>query len=150
MKFWLHYTRLTITIACGFGSFQAHSTDTGIHIEHRMNIPSLVEVAVAPKPKLTLTASPDTIRSGEQATLTWIGHKLSGVTFSDIGYQQGESGQRVVAPTSDTVYLASGDNLYGNAQAQTNLTVLDPEPTWSASVTPDTAFPDQPVTVSRA
>ncbi|MEZ8292376.1 hypothetical protein AB6D11_00835 [Vibrio splendidus] len=55
-----------------------------------MNIPSLVEIAVAPEPNLTLTVSPDTIRSGTQATLSWVGHELSGVTFSDIGYQKPE------------------------------------------------------------
>lgn len=82
----------------------------------------------APAPTATITASPDTINSGEQSTLTWHTTNATDVSIDGLG-AVASSGTQTVTPTQTTTYhlVAHGDG--GSADATATVTVSAPQQT---------------------
>ncbi|MEZ8292263.1 hypothetical protein AB6D11_00255 [Vibrio splendidus] len=120
-----------------------------LYIEHRKPINDLVQTPVPKEPSVYLSVNPDTIRQGESADLTWVGHKISGVSLSHgLGYQSVLSGSLSVSPSATIQYRVDVDNLYGSHFDLTTLTVLRPEPVVTVKFQPSSVFDGESILVS--
>ena len=73
-------------------------------------------------PTITFAASPDSITSGESATLSWNTTNTTSVTIQGLGSFP-PNGSSNVAPSTTTTYIATAQGSTGTAQASTTVTV---------------------------
>jgi peptidoglycan-associated lipoprotein len=90
--------------------------------------PTAPPPTTAPAPTATLTATPDTINSGDQSALTWQTSNATDVSIDGIG-TVATSGTQSVKPTQTTTYhlVAHGDG--GTTDATATVTVQTPQAT---------------------
>ncbi|MEZ8292260.1 hypothetical protein AB6D11_00240 [Vibrio splendidus] len=94
------------------------------------------------QPVVNLQASDDTIRINESVILNWSGTRFSSIQINEQHYN-GNPGHVTLSPTLDTQYVATATNASGQDTAIVNVRVLEPEPTISANISPQTIFDDQ-------
>lgn len=76
-------------------------------------------------PTASISVSPDTIPSGQSATLTWQTSNATDVSIDGIGAVQA-SGTQQVTPTDSTTYHLTAKGSGGTQEATTRLTVTPP------------------------
>ncbi len=76
----------------------------------------------------TFTASPDTIQSGQSATIYWEAPGATSVTISPGIGTVASSGSRTVRPRATTTYTLTATNACGSASASTTVTVASAPP----------------------
>jgi len=92
-----------------------------------------------PKPLVTFTVSPSTIKSGESALLTWNALFSTFTIITKIGVVT-SFGEQLVSPTSTTTYELTATNPEGTTTASVTLTVEEPdEPIYGGEITSLTA-----------
>ena len=77
-------------------------------------------------PTASLSASPDTIQSGQSATLSWQTTNASDVSID--GRKVDLNGQATVTPTQSTTYRLSAKGAGGTQEATARVTVTTPAP----------------------
>jgi peptidoglycan-associated lipoprotein len=89
-------------------------------------------------PKISLTASPTAINSGDPTTLSWESSNATSVTVdSGIGTVEA-SGSRTISPRVSTTYKATATGQIGNpATAEVRVTVTPPKPVVDQPIPPD-------------
>lgn len=94
---------------------------------------------------MTASFNPKTIRAGQKATLHWESTQAD-VIVKD-GVVTSTSGSEVFHPNSKTVITSDfyARNGLGKSSTTAELTVLDPEPTVSATWSPSSALPGYPI-----
>jgi peptidoglycan-associated lipoprotein len=80
-----------------------------------------------PSPTASISVSPDTIQTGQSATLTWQTSNATDVSIDGIGAVQA-SGTQQVSPTTSTTYHLTAKGSGGSQEATTRLTVTQPPP----------------------
>jgi peptidoglycan-associated lipoprotein len=80
-----------------------------------------------PAPTATLTASPDSIQSGQSTTLTWQTGNATDVSIDGIGAVQA-SGSQQVTPSDSTTYHLVAKGAGGSQEATARVTVTAPPP----------------------
>jgi peptidoglycan-associated lipoprotein len=80
-----------------------------------------------PSPTASISVSPDTVQSGQSATLTWQTSNATDVSVDGIGAVQA-SGTQQVSPASSTTYHLTAKGAGGTQEATTRLTVTPPPP----------------------
>ncbi len=80
-----------------------------------------------PSPTASISVSPDTIQTGQSATLTWQTSNATDVSIDGIGAVQA-SGSRQVSPSASTTYHLTAKGSGGSQEATTRLTVTQPPP----------------------
>jgi peptidoglycan-associated lipoprotein len=91
----------------------------------KKEVPSAPPAAAAPpppQPTATLTVSPDTIQSGQSATLSWSTTNASNVNIDTIG-GVAPSGSQSVSPSTSTTYHLTAQGPGGTAEATARLSV---------------------------
>jgi peptidoglycan-associated lipoprotein len=78
-------------------------------------------------PTATLSASPDTIQTGQSTTLTWQTQNATDVTLEGMG-QVDPNGTRTVSPAQSTTYRLSAKGAGGTQEATARVTVTPPPP----------------------
>ena len=78
-----------------------------------------------PSPTASISVSPDTIQSGQSATLTWQTSNATDVSIDGIGAVQANGSQQV-SPTASTTYHLTAKGAGGTQEATTRLTVTPP------------------------
>jgi peptidoglycan-associated lipoprotein len=78
-------------------------------------------------PTAAISVSPDTVQTGQSATLTWQTSNATDVSIDGIGAVQA-SGSRQVTPTDSTTYHLVAKGSGGSQEASTRLTVTQPPP----------------------
>ncbi len=78
-------------------------------------------------PTAAISVSPDTIQTGQSATLTWQTSNATDVSIDGIGAVQA-SGSQSVSPTASTTYHLVAKGAGGSQEASTRLTVTQPPP----------------------
>jgi hypothetical protein len=73
-------------------------------------------------PRITLSAQPGTITSGNSAVLSWTASNANSVTISGVG-TFGASGSADVTPATTTTYTATADGAGGSATSSVTVTV---------------------------
>jgi peptidoglycan-associated lipoprotein len=81
----------------------------------------------AASPTASISVSPDTIQSGQSATLTWQTSNATDVSIDGIGAVQA-SGTQQVSPTNSTTYHLVAKGAGGTQEATARLTVTQPPP----------------------
>jgi uncharacterized Zn-binding protein involved in type VI secretion len=84
-------------------------------------------------PTAALTATPASIQSGQQTTLTWVTTDAASVTLN--GTAVALNGSHVDFPTATTTYTLVASNTTGSARATATVTVTIPPPMPTASLT---------------
>ena len=79
----------------------------------------------SPTPTASISVSPDTIQTGQSATLTWQTSNATDVSIDGIGAVQ-PSGSQQVSPTDSTTYHLTAKGAGGTQDATTRLTVTPP------------------------
>ncbi|HRR25408.1 MAG TPA: peptidoglycan-associated lipoprotein Pal [Acidobacteriota bacterium] len=82
-----------------------------------------------PAPEVKLSASPTTIRRGEQSTLTWEAENADSVVIDNGVGNVASRGSVTVTPLESTTYTARAIGPGGEAQASARVTVVRGEPT---------------------
>ena len=80
-----------------------------------------------PSPTASISVSPDTIQTGQSATLTWQTSNATDVSIDGIGAVQ-PSGSQQVSPSASTTYHLTAKGSGGSQEATTRLTVTQPPP----------------------
>ncbi len=80
-----------------------------------------------PAPTASISVSPDTIQTGQSATLSWQTSNATDVSIDGIGAVQ-PSGSQQVSPTESTTYHLTAKGAGGTQEATTRLTVTQPPP----------------------
>ena len=80
-----------------------------------------------PSPTASISVSPNTIQTGQSATLTWQTTNATDVSIDGIGAVQA-SGSQSVSPTASTTYHLTAKGSGGSQEATTRLTVTQPPP----------------------
>ncbi len=88
-----------------------------------------------PSPTASISVSPDTIQTGQSATLTWQTTNATDVSIGGIGAVQA-SGSQSVSPTASTTYHLTAKGSGGSQEATTRLTVTQPPPPMAATPSP--------------
>jgi len=89
-----------------------------------------------PSPTASISVSPDTIQSGQSATLSWQTSNATDVSIDGIGAVQA-SGSQSVNPTDSTTYHLVAKGAGGSQEATTRLTVTQaPPPQQAATPSP--------------
>jgi peptidoglycan-associated lipoprotein len=78
-------------------------------------------------PTASLSASPDTVQSGQAVTLTWQTTNATDVSIEGIGAVQANGSQQV-SPTESTTYTLTAKGPGGSQQATARVTVSAPPP----------------------
>lgn len=78
-----------------------------------------------PSPTASISVAPDTIPSGQSATLSWQTSNATDVSIDGIGAVQ-PSGSQQITPTSSTTYHLVAKGAGGTQEATTRLTVTSP------------------------
>jgi peptidoglycan-associated lipoprotein len=78
-------------------------------------------------PTAAISVSPDTIQTGQSATLTWQTSNATDVSIDGIGAVQANGSQQVT-PTDSTTYHLVAKGSGGSQEASTRLTVTKPPP----------------------
>jgi peptidoglycan-associated lipoprotein len=78
-------------------------------------------------PTAAISVSPDTIQTGQSATLTWQTSNATDVSIDGIGAVQ-PSGSQQVSPTDSATYHLTAKGAGGTQEASTRLTVTQPPP----------------------
>jgi peptidoglycan-associated lipoprotein len=86
-------------------------------------------------PTASISVSPDTIQSGQSATLTWQASNATDVSIDGIGAVQA-SGTQQVSPTESTTYHLTAKGSGGTQEATTRLTVTPPPVTQAPTPSP--------------
>ena len=90
-----------------------------------------VEVSTCPRPTInSFSASPGSIEDGESSTLSWEVTDGTGLAVSinqGIGAVNADA-DRVVSPSTTTIYTLTASNNCGNRTAQVTVTVTPPDP----------------------
>jgi peptidoglycan-associated lipoprotein len=86
-------------------------------------------------PTASISVSPDTIPSGQSATLTWQTSNATDVSIDGIGAVQA-SGTQQVSPTDSTTYHLTAKGSGGTQEATTRLTVTPPPVTQAPTPSP--------------
>jgi peptidoglycan-associated lipoprotein len=86
-------------------------------------------------PTASISVSPDTIQSGQSATLTWQTSNATDVSIDGIGAVQA-SGTQQVSPTDSTTYHLTAKGSGGTQEATTRLTVTPPPMTQAPTPSP--------------
>jgi peptidoglycan-associated lipoprotein len=81
----------------------------------------------APSPTASISVSPDTIQTGQSATLSWQTGNATDVSIDGIGAVQA-SGSQQVSPTASTTYHLTAKGAGGSQESTTRLTVTQPPP----------------------
>ena len=89
----------------------------------------------AAAPTASISVSPDTIQSGQSATLSWQTSNATDVSIDGIGAVQ-PSGSQKVSPTDSTTYHLVAKGSGGTQEATTRLTVTAPPPPPAATPSP--------------
>jgi peptidoglycan-associated lipoprotein len=82
-------------------------------------------------PTASISVSPDTIQTGQSATLTWQTSNATDVSIDGVGAVQ-PSGSQQVSPTDSTTYHLTAKGAGGTQDATTRLTVTPPPVTQTA------------------
>jgi len=96
-----------------------------------------VTVTAAPKPTVSLTASPTTVVAGSSSKLTWGSTNATSCTGSGFSTGNAKSGSVNVSPTSTKTYSVTCTGLGGSATASASVTVY-PVLSGSCSASPTT------------
>ncbi|MEZ8292321.1 hypothetical protein AB6D11_00560 [Vibrio splendidus] len=137
-----------LSIALGLAILSTTYVQAEISIEHRLNVPGMVEVAVDPKPSLNAQVNQDTIRRGQSTVLSWSGHRIKHVVIDGVYQVSANSGTQVLTPLSTHTYELSTSNLHGDAHSQATVRVLDPEATITGLASPISILAGQTSTLS--
>lgn len=124
----MHYSnRKSMVLAA---SLAALLTVAGCHKKKPAPPPPPPPTAQAPAPTASITATPDTINSGESSTLTWKTTDATDVSIEGLG-QVASSGTQTVHPTQTTSYhlIAHGDGGSADATATVTVNAAPPPPT---------------------
>jgi peptidoglycan-associated lipoprotein len=124
----VHYSnRKSMVLAA---SLAALLTVAGCHKKKPAPPPPPPPTAQAPAPTASITATPDTINSGESSTLTWKTTDATDVSIEGLG-QVASSGTQTVHPTQTTSYhlIAHGDGGSADATATVTVNAAPPPPT---------------------
>ena len=78
-------------------------------------------------PTASISVSPDTVQTGQSATLTWQTSNATDVSIDGIGAVQANGSQQVT-PASSTTYHLVAKGAGGSQEASTRLTVTQPPP----------------------
>jgi peptidoglycan-associated lipoprotein len=81
----------------------------------------------AASPTASISVSPDTIQTGQSATLTWQTSNATDVSIDGIGAVQ-PSGSQQVSPSDSATYHLTAKGAGGSQEASTRLTVTQPPP----------------------
>ena len=99
---------------------------------------SVTVTVLAPPPSVTMNATPEAIRMGESATLTWSSTDATSASISpDIG-DVSVDGSTTVSPTETTTYTITVTGTGGSVAASATVTVTYPLPTVNISASPGT------------
>lgn len=132
----MHYSnRKSMVLAA---SLAALLTVAGCHKKKPAPPPPPPPTAQAPAPTASITATPDTINSGESSTLTWKTTDATDVSIEGLG-QVASSGTQTVHPTQTTSYhlIAHGDGGSADATATVTVNAAPPPPTPPTETTID-------------
>ncbi len=88
-----------------------------------------------PSPTASISVSPNTIQTGQSATLTWQTTNATDVSIDGIGAVQA-NGSQSVSPTASTTYHLTAKGSGGSQEATTRLTVTQPPPPMAATPSP--------------
>jgi peptidoglycan-associated lipoprotein len=87
------------------------------------------EPAAVAAPEIQISASPTTLRRGEEATLTWSSRNADTVVIDAGVGNVAASGSVGVSPLESTTFTATARNRGGEARASARVTVVRDEPT---------------------
>jgi REJ domain. len=91
-----------------------------------------VTAGTAPR-VISFTASPTSIQSGQNSTLSWNVENATSVTVTSLGTVQGKA-SGTVSPTQTTTYTLTAHNNFGDVTATTTVTVTNPPPPVNSAV----------------
>src|ERR1700689_780499 len=80
-----------------------------------------------PSPTASISVSPDTIQTGQSASLTWQTSNATDVSIDGLGAVQ-PNGSQSVSPTDSTTYHLTAKGAGGTQEATARLTVTQPPP----------------------
>jgi len=89
-----------------------------------------------PLPYATLSATPDDLKSGQSATLTWATTNATQATISGVG-SVSTSGSASVRPSTSTTYVLTATGPAGSREASARVTVTMPPPAISKGTPTD-------------
>ena len=89
----------------------------------------------APRPSVTLTAEPNFIVRGEPVTLRWMSQNATSTVLSPGIGPVATNGSLVVSPSSTTTYMITVKGEGGEASASVRVTVREPTPPPSVTLT---------------
>ena len=105
-------------------------------------------IGTSAEPSVTFSASPETVRTGESAVLTWntvnaetctVDHGIGAVPLN---------GSVTVTPSETVTYTLTAANSSGTVTAQAAVTVIHPAPEVSVSAQPDSVYAGNAVTLT--
>jgi peptidoglycan-associated lipoprotein len=108
--------------------------------KHVAATPPATTPAPAPQPTVTINASPDTINSGQTATLSWSSTNATDLNIDPGVGKVSPQGSTPVNPSTTTTYTITATGPGGSSTAGTRVTVNAPAP--AAEAPPPAAAPN--------
>ncbi|XKT74229.1 MAG: hypothetical protein ACJKTH_02655 [Patescibacteria group bacterium UBA2163] len=101
-----------------------------------------------PEPTANISVNPSTIIRGNSSTISWSSEDATGCTGSGFSTSGATSGSRTISPPSSRNYSVTCSGPGGSDSDTAGITVNDPAPTASLSVSPSSITRGETVTLS--